>query len=70
MVGEDLHAKGAATGHLTTIPKLSRSKRVRQQERLTADDISLKEQPNKKGVVRQKSLRLGSNSERASTFGD
>ena len=51
MVGEDLHAKGSAPGHLTTLPKISRSKRVRQQERLTPDDILLKDQPSGKVLV-------------------
>ena len=67
MVGEDLHAKGAVPGHLTTIPKVSRSKRVRQQERLTPEDILLKVQPTEKVVIRQKSRQLGGNSERVRT---
>ena len=70
MVGDGPHAKGSAPGHLIAIAKISRSKRVRQQERLTPDYILLKEQPNEKVVVRQKSRQLGSNSERARTFGN
>ena len=70
MVGEDLHAKSSAPGHLTAIHKISRSKRVCQQERLTPDDIFpddilLKHQPTGKVLVRQKYRKPSGNSERA-----
>ena len=70
MVGEDLHAKGSAPEHLTAIHKISRSKRVCQQERLTPDDIFpddilLKHQPSGKVLVCQKSRKPSGNSERA-----
>ena len=72
MVGEDLHAKASVPWHLTAIHKISRSKRVRQQERLTPDDIFpddilLKHQPSGKVLVREKSRKPSGNSERART---
>ena len=71
MVGEDLHAKGSAPELLTAVPKISRSKLVCQQERLTPDDIFpdilLKHQPSGKVLVREKSRKPSGNSERART---